>query len=590
MATQPQQGTGYINTQSYLNANPTVNLGNTIGQDVSNQTSNYQNQLNSATNQFDTASNAQNLGTKSNYNYVNGILGGNNGTAQTTNSTTNAYDPSNTNAMVSNVSGASAAPSSAISNNGVNYGTTGGSNSNSGTSNINGFLNATYNAPSMAGITNLGSQAQNIQNYGQALQSPSTTGALLGTYYGSNSANPYTTGEQALDTAFMNTPQSGNSLNAARTQALQAMNSQNQAQTNATNLGTQNQQGLSNFQSNIGNQINQDVNSLVGSAATNDASGNQLTYNGAAGYNNPSGTTVGQGLITQELQNANNAQYNQEANLGANLSNGQLTQTQQGQLANAGLGLTGGQQLYGIGSQLGAGGNFLNNTALTQNSVASAPQIQALLNLQAMGKGTAYGAGAPSGLTVGGSANNGLGINAATEAGTGGNLYTVNTAGQNYIPQAAAAEAPAITAAQNASTINPNSYFTNLPAFGSSQMPSMTQAQLNAEIAGMNNGSIGGFNQQQRSTAEGDYNAATAALKQMAGGINANGIAGNLNITGQSNAAGGLGLGINAPVNPTVGNGGTYNPFAPGGVGIPVAAQNYSPNAASPNFFKGNQG
>lgn len=235
------QGTGYTNLQSYLNANKGNQLGGALSSDIQGVTDNANNQLNQQVGNF------------------------NQGLQNETNSLSNQYNSANSNVNT-------------LANNPTTFNT-------SDLSQVQGYQNAQYGGPTnLSNTAALNAQAQNVNGLGQLAGSQGGRAQLLGEFVGSG--NPqYTQAAQNLDSLFL-----GNNvdsqLQGSRTAANQYSNNVNQQEDAAQfkagaaqgSLGQQQQQ-LNNNISGIGTTLNNVLTSRLGAANAQDTAYNQAIAN-----------------------------------------------------------------------------------------------------------------------------------------------------------------------------------------------------------------------------------------------------------------------------------------------------------------------
>lgn len=299
-----QQGTGYTNISQVVNANQGNKLGQTIGTDVQQSGQNAQNQVNQSQQQFNQQTQANQANTSENAQLAQNVL--NNPTQY---------------AQQTGQPGQQAAQ-------------------------FQQLMSGAYQGPTgLSNAQQLQSNAQNVGQMGQALNSTGGRTGLLQQFVG----NPqYNQGEQTLDSVLLgqsNAPQ----LAAAKQQALQLQGQTNNAISGAQATGQQQTQQSQQFGQALQNQFGQSV----------------------AGINS--------GLQQQaaSAQQGANKQYQDTL---AALKSGNITQ-QQAQL----LGLTNGEQV--TGNTLQNIGSFLqeNPQQATAQNVANQQQYAQLTALQQLG-------------------------------------------------------------------------------------------------------------------------------------------------------------------------------------------------------------
>lgn len=299
-----QQGTGYTNISQIVNANQGNQLGQTIGTDVQKSGQQAQNQVNQAQDQFNQQTSANQANTSQNANLVQNVLN----------------DPTKYSQQTGQP-GQQAAQ-------------------------FQQLMSGAYQGPTgLANAQQLQSNAQNVGQMGQALNSAGGRTGLLQQFVG----NPqYNQGEQTLDSVLLgksNAPE----LAAAKQQALQLQGQTNNAVSGAQATGQQQTNQAQQFGQAVQNQFGQNV----------------------AGINS--------GLQNQAAaaQQGSNKQYQDTL---AALKSGNVTQ-QQAQL----LGLTNGEQV--TGNTLQNIGSFLqqNPQQATAQNVANSQQYAQLAALQQLG-------------------------------------------------------------------------------------------------------------------------------------------------------------------------------------------------------------
>ncbi len=326
---QQNQGTGFVNLQSYLNANNPSQLQGAVAQNINQQNQNTQGQLLGQQSAFQQGLQANQANTMANQGLVQNVL---------------ANPTGYTNANGSNVAG--------VGQSGVNAPT---AQANAPTPNLtqgtqfSNLINGQYQGPTgLANANQLSAQggaaAQTAANMGSAGGRTSILQQLM--------ANPnYTQGDSALDASLLG---QGNqtALNTAANQSRGLQSQINQAISGAQAQGAEAQSNAQQF-----------------AAQTQGQLGTQLQNQQAALTNQAA-----------QAQNSNNSQF---AQLQAAVASGTMT-AQDAQM----LGLTQGENLYGVNAANYVTQNPMTATAQNVATPQQYAQMQALKQLAGSGANT----------------------------------------------------------------------------------------------------------------------------------------------------------------------------------------------------------
>jgi hypothetical protein len=268
MAINPnKQGSGYINIRNYLQANPNANLGKKIADQYGNELGSLDKSFQGAKDQFSTDLNKANVNTEENRAARESSL-------------------ANPEAVVAD-------PNKLTE--------------------FNKFLSPSFTAPN---ATNLETALGNTKSMTGDLVNPAYKTNLLQRYYGQTPQTAYSTGQKTLDSVFLNTPQSTNSLGESRRSALQQLGRQK-----SDLAGTQEQVRSAKGQT---EQFGADTQSKL-----NTSIGDYVDET--------------RGSLTNRLKNYQDKQTTMQTKLDTSLRTGQFDS----QLAQQ-LGLIKGQNLYGL--------------------------------------------------------------------------------------------------------------------------------------------------------------------------------------------------------------------------------------------------
>lgn len=239
VTTPKPQGTGYVNTSTYLNANQGNNLGQAVQSSIQNTTNQAQNAYNQGQSQFNQ---------------------GYNQAQQTAQAGQNLYNQIGNLDWAGNP--ASAENSLIGANNAQNYGTL-------------HDLRQGYQGPTAIGNSDqLTAQANALHQLAGSLGTPG--GIQQATTQYINPQQQYNQAQQGLDTLFVN--QNANNINQARLGALNAASNINSGLSQAQLQG----QGLSNQWNNLNTGLNSSLNNAANSGLTN-----YVNSEAAAANNNP---------------------------------------------------------------------------------------------------------------------------------------------------------------------------------------------------------------------------------------------------------------------------------------------------------------
>lgn len=328
-----QQGTGYTNLSTLLNANQGNKLGSAVAGGIENVGQQTTNALQQGQQDFNTQSQANNLNTAQNQQNVQGVLSN----LGVNNNATGAYQ-----SPTGNVTGPSTGD----------------------VSNFQQYMAGQYAGPTnINNISGIQNQAASAQQQGQEVSSAGGRQALL-QQYASNPGSQYSAGAQNLDTALLGAT-GGQQLNQAR-QAVSGLTNQ---VNNASSAAQQQAQQIANQNAGFGQAVTGQVQGALNNNYTNAQS--------VAGKDN-SQTQLQYNQTQQDIQNAQNGQISAAAAQALGLNNGQ---TLYGVNLGSDIGYTQNGQAITDPTQLQQA-NALN--------VMSNPQYQQYSGLnQLMGKTTA---------------------------------------------------------------------------------------------------------------------------------------------------------------------------------------------------------
>ena len=377
---QKQQGTGYTNLQSILNANNGSALGQNLTNNVNQNVASTVGNIQGANNQFGQQTSAE-------QNRISQLQGG----AQ------NALN------QVINAPGTTQANANLVNPNDVSAYTN--------------YNNTSYQGPQgISNLSGLQNQQTNSQNYAGLLGSQGGQQQLLRTFV--NQPN-YTNSEQNLDSLILGTQPIQNNLKQARSQALQQLSQNNvnnlntsaqqQAQLNAQALGQgqqQLQQQTANTTQGINSAIQSQLAGLRGITKQQTDEYNNLNtgnYNAAVDANgNPILSPQQVAILTSQAAKSgliNPQSYFSQTNGGGyDLTNaGAANNTQAAQLAalaqltgNSGLALVPGQGNSigdALAGQTNIAGNIVTNAQGLANPYLTTTSLNDILSKMAPGAG-----------------------------------------------------------------------------------------------------------------------------------------------------------------------------------------------------------
>lgn len=208
-----QQGSGYTNIQSVLNANQNNQLGQTVGSGIQGQTAQAQNNLQQSQNQFNQQTNANQANTAGNSQLVQNVLGN-----------TSQYAPGSTNAQQGQQ--------------------------------FQQLMSGQYAGPTqLNNASQIQNQASDVNQLGQATGSQAGQIGLLQRFVGSPQ---YSKGQQNLDQLLLGQT-GGPQLANARRGALQLQGQVGSALSGAQAVGQQQQSQAQNFGQNVQQQFGNTV-------------------------------------------------------------------------------------------------------------------------------------------------------------------------------------------------------------------------------------------------------------------------------------------------------------------------------------------
>lgn len=287
----PKQGSGFVNLQRVIGANTNNQLGNAVGQGVSNTAQDTQSNINQAQNDFTQQSQASNLNTDANRQYITNTYNtiqnqavpgqpstGSNSLDQS-NAAADAYTP--TGASTAGATNTPANNTGAVSSNAIQATPTSTTYTPSATdlSQFQQFISGQYQGPqNLANLNNLQNQATDVNNLGQFLNSNAGQQALLQRFVGNG--QQYGTGEQRLDSLILGqtgAPQLAEARLA--TQGLPDLNNLSQADA-ATAQTYQNQaQDLANFTKTGATTVAGNINTALTNQVTQEQTAADQQYN-----------------------------------------------------------------------------------------------------------------------------------------------------------------------------------------------------------------------------------------------------------------------------------------------------------------------
>lgn len=273
-----QQGTGYLNLNTLMNANQGNKLGSTVAGGIEQTGQQASNALQQGQQTFNQQSQANALGTQAQQQYVQNTLGnlGIGGNGQP-------------NANPTNVQGPSA----------------------SDIANFQQYEQGQYAGPTnIANISSIQNQAQNAQQQGQQTSTSGGRQALL-QQYAANPGTAYNQGEQSLDTTLLGAT-GGNQLNQARQAVSGLTNQVNSAQAQAQQQAAQLQNQAQGFGQAVTGQVTNASNQLYGAGQSQAQADNTAN---AQGLNS----------VLAAQQAANSGQISQGIAQGLGLSKGEGT-------------------------------------------------------------------------------------------------------------------------------------------------------------------------------------------------------------------------------------------------------------------------
>lgn len=233
-----QEGSGFTNIQRVIGANSQNQLGQAVGGGVTNAANQAGQNINQAQNDFQNQADSSNQDTQQNRDYVNNTYQGikNQALPGQKSSGSNALDQSNAAASMYTPAGPTASTNA-----------TPGQPSAQDTQKFSQFTSGQYQGPKNIGnINNLQSQAYDVNNLQNSLNSQEGRQGLLQRFVGGN--NQYTSGQQNLDALLLG--QTGNNqLAQARTatQALPDLNNLSQGDQALAQTYQNRAQDLANF-------------------------------------------------------------------------------------------------------------------------------------------------------------------------------------------------------------------------------------------------------------------------------------------------------------------------------------------------------